>query len=273
MCAVESLIQRTCYACGNNQFDIVMAGNYSFFLVNSLPVPFRAVRCRRCTFVMTDPAPTASYEENQITEDSDRLIVSGRYRLRRLRSYLTPVTSILDIGCSTGFSVEEASKYGVRESVGIELCHASSEAGRRLGRDIRSKPLNECGFRDEQFHIVQAHHTLEHIQNLHEILDEIHRITKKDGIFYITQPRWNSPFVRTPNWSGWFPQEHYWHFSEKTLVSLLDNHGFDLLNYNCPMHTEYATEKGLAYSVKRTMKLLVKHLKLGDMIDSLFVKR
>jgi len=266
-------IERACYLCGGNIFDIVMAGNYSFFLLDSKPVPFRAIRCRRCDFVMTDPPPSASYEDNSFVEDSDRLISSAHYRLRRLRPYLNSRTRILDIGCSTGYSLEEAARYGVQESVGVELCMASAEAGRRMGRDIRSIPLQECKFGDGQFDVVQAHHTLEHIPALRECLTEISHITKPGGIFYVTQPRYNSPIVRDSNWCGWFPQEHYWHFSEKTLIRLMAEYGFELVTYNCPLHSEYGTAKNWMYVPKRAYKTLVKVFRLGDMVDAIFVKR
>jgi SAM-dependent methyltransferase len=250
-----------------------MDGEYSFFPVEGKSVPFRAVRCRTCGFAITDPAPTASYEGNQIVEDDEHLVNSGRYRIRRLRKYLSRETRMLELGCSTGYGLDEAKRYGVLAPIGVELCQASALAGRQLGRDIRSGPLDECAFSEASFDIVQAHHTLEHIQTLKETIAEIQRILKPGGLFYITQPTYDSPFVRDSNWKGWFPQEHYWHFTKRTLASLLSQQGFNLLTYNCPLHTEYATARNWLYPAKRIFKAAVKYARLGDMVDAIFVRR
>lgn len=164
-----------------------------------------------------------------------------------------------------------ATQLGVKESIGIELLSKAAAYGRSLGRDIRDMYLDECNFPSNYFDVIQAHHVLEHIPNLQEILDEICRVLKPNGIFYVTVPRYNSVFVRSTNWAGWYPQEHFWHFTEKTLIELVAKHGFEISKFCCPIH--HATKKDKFYRVKKIMKWGVKKLNMGDTIEAIFIKK
>jgi len=53
-------------------------------------------------------------------------------------------------------------------------------------------------FADDQFKEVSAHHVLEHLDDLMQIMNELHRICKPDGIVYIEVPHHSSWFANTP---------------------------------------------------------------------------
>ncbi|QSJ15031.1 class I SAM-dependent methyltransferase [Nostoc sp. UHCC 0702] len=271
--------------CGATKFDLLLKGEYSFIKRDGKSVYFEALKCLNCQLVVTNPPPDTNININT-TNNSLPPIFSkpqevyrynyANYRLHRLKPYLTPVTKNLEIGCSDGNLVEMVKQIGVKESIGVEVAKPIAELGKSLGRDIRIMYLEECNFSSNYFDIIQAHHVIEHIPNLHEVLDEIYRILKPNGIFYVNVPRHNSIFVRSsPNWEGWYPQEHFWHFTEKTLVNLLSEHKFQLVNLSCITARNYYTEniqQDKLYRLKKIGKDLIKKFNLGDTLDVLFLK-
>lgn len=273
------MIQPICI-CGSEKFSVIREGNYSFFTVQGKPVPFQALKCLSCGMVLTNPPPSRgfSYDNEldsgqEIEEDDLYYTQSSLYRIRRLKPYLNYHTKILEIGCHTGKLVEMATSLGVQESIGIEIFNKTATYGRNLGRDIRSTQLHECNFPSNYFDVIQAHHVLEHIPNLPQIIDEIYRIIKPNGIFYVTVPRHNSVFVRSENWMGWFPQEHFWHFTEKSLIKLLNQHGFTLSRFCCPLHSEVLAPRNNLDWVKKIAKLAIKKANMGDTVEAWFIKK
>ncbi|MFB2922025.1 MULTISPECIES: methyltransferase domain-containing protein [Aerosakkonema] len=260
--------------CGSEKFDIVIEGNYSYFTANGKVVPFQALKCLSCGLVMTNPAPVEVDKDSEVEiheDDYINYLEESAYRINQLKPYLNDSTKILEIGCYTGKLVEMAAQFGVKESIGIELLSKAAAYGKSLGRDIRDMLLEECNFPSNYFDVIQAHHVLEHIPNLPETLDEIWRVLKPNGIFYVTVPRYNSVFVRSVNWAGWYPQEHFWHFTEKTLIELFAKHEFEISKFCCPIH--HATKKDKFYGVKKMLKWGVKNLNMGDTLEAFFIKK
>lgn len=275
--------------CGAQEFDLFLEGDYYCKLVGDETVHFQVLRCQQCDVLVTNPMPSLEdslYNKEEEKRRNELWIANyNNYRAGRLKSYLFVSTKSLEIGCSEGDFLSKLEEIGIQESIGVEIDRGSAAKGRACGRDIRTTKLHECRFPENYFDIVQAHHVLEHIYELHDTLAEIHRITKPNGIFYVTVPRHNSVFVKkSPSWMGWYPQRHIWHFTEKTLVAILKEHGFEPINVSCIRGQNYfpiqmisshdGLLKPLKLLIKRTRKLAtdsaVKYLALGDIIDALF---
>lgn len=271
--------------CGSKNFKSFFKGEHSTITRDVVSVHFEALKCLNCQLVVTNPPPDTKKNLDSTNykiapsfskaEEQYRLNYSN-YRLQRLKPYLNADTRNLEIGCSDGNLVEMVKQLKVKESIGLEIARPIAELGKSLGRDIRIMYLNECQFDSNYFDIVQAHHVIEHIPNLHEVLDEVHRILKPNGIFYINVPRHNSIFVRDANWAGWYPQEHFWHFTERTLVKLLREHKFDVIDLSCITSRNYHTKnikEDKWFFLKKIAKDGIKKFNLGDTLDVLFVKK
>ena len=249
--------------------------------VRSLP----RLNCLDCDLSFTDPPPISdeSLYQNYYYEDKPPneywITHYSNYRASRLRPYLSASTAVLEIGCSDGDFVERIKKLGVRESVGVELSRPTASAARALGRDVRDGQVQDNDFPAGHFDIVQAHHVLEHVMDLKSFLGEVHRILKPGGLFYVSMPRYNSMFVKDdPNWIGWYPQQHFWHFTEKTLTRIMRDHGFKLTDIAIVRAKNYLPVEcrpGLLYPAKFAAKTLinqaVKVFRLGDLIDAFYM--
>lgn len=95
----------------------------------------------------------------------------------------------LDVGCGGGFLSEELSKIGLNVT-GVDPSKKSiriaQEHAMKSGLDI--KYLESYGeklpFDDEVFDMVFCCDVLEHVNNIHEVISEISRVLKKDGLFF-----------------------------------------------------------------------------------------
>lgn len=270
--------------CGSTRNELLVEGDWSFIKDHGQAVHFRALKCLDCDLVFTDPPPARdeSLYQHYYYEDKppDEYWIThySNYRASRLHPHLNSSTRILEIGCALGDFVERIQHLGVRESVGVELSRPTASAGRALGRNIKDGDIRGCNSPTGYFDIVQAHHVVEHVYDLHPFLDEVHRILKPGGLFYVSLPRYNSMFVKKdPNWIGWYPQQHFWHFTETTLTRLMKERGFKLVDLAIVRAKNYfpvESRPGLLYPAKIAVKKLinqtVKTFKLGDLIDAFY---
>lgn len=231
------------------------------------------VQCARCGLVSTHPRPDVGYAEGHAPTDVDRVGNAALSRLRPIQPWLSAGSRVLELGCSTGALVGECLRMGARLSVGVEPCKHTANVGLRSGLDIRASTLEECRFPANSFDVVHAHHVLEHIADLHATLDEVWRITRPGGIFYLTVPRHDSWFARQSEWTGWFLQQHVWHFTKDTLRALVQGHGYRLSRLRCPMQSDGMGSPGLLGDLKQMAKRVVGRLCLGDTVQAIFIKR
>lgn len=72
--------------------------------------------------------------------------------------------------------------------------------------DLEKAPMP---FDDESFDIVYSNHNLEHISNRVQLMDEIWRILKPDGIFDVTVPHHSNPIGNRVEHQGYFSMQGF----------------------------------------------------------------
>jgi len=134
---------------------------------------------------------------------------------------------VLDLGCADN-------KLG-----GIWKFPNYSFEGKVIGIDyIKSKNtdiicnLNKgrLPLKDESFDIVYAHHTLEHLKNVAEIIPEIWRILKKGGFFLVRVPYLSSSFGELT---------HLTQFSYNTLDCFISNKSKNSAKYDYQIENKF----------------------------------
>jgi SAM-dependent methyltransferase len=262
--------------CGSCEYDSVREGQFGFFPVDGSPVPFRVVACRNCHLRRTAPRPgkhiafiaAGAVDQHSEQEEGEMIVATSRYRLQKILSrFGGPPQAVLEIGCSTGPLVELLEQAGTANSVGVEL-HAPAVAGAlRRGRRVLGQSLEACAFQDGSFDLVQAHHVLEHVPDLHSLLDEVLRLLKPGGRCFFTVPCHDTPLARSDDWSGWFPQEHFWHFTQDTLLPVLAQHGLGRFRTSRPMLTDFVVPDRLTDVPKKLARSLVREIGWGDTLE------
>ena len=209
------------------------------------------VRCLSCTLIYVNPRlkdPEKTYWGNaEEYYNEARLIFEGKAKHHRDPNYFDdlkliykykPSGNFLDIGTNMGFFLRNArdrrwNLYGVEPSPSL-----SEVARKYFNLDVKTAFLHEAGFTDYFFDIVTMTDVFEHLPEPGEVLVEVHRILKSDGILFIKVPNglFNlSKFYlakitgRLKDYDLFDSYEHVVHYSDKTLQSMLEKHGFMVL--------------------------------------------
>src|ERR1039457_641580 len=118
----------------------------------------------------------------------------GRRRIIRAeldRLPLAPGAVVLDAGCGSGGTLEEAARYG--EGHGIELNPDAAPAGqsRRCG-EVRVGRLEELPWEAGTFDLITCLDVIEHTPDDRVTLSELRRVTKPGGWMLVTVPAYQA---------------------------------------------------------------------------------
>lgn len=219
----------------------------------------RIVKCKGCGLIFKEsmPPPAAllySYvqmaDEKYLEEEKGRRI-AVRSILKELRR-LKKNGRILDVGCATGFLLDEAKKGGW-EVLGVELSKWASGYGRdKFGIEVFQGNLKDASFPEKFFDAVILKDTIEHLYDPKDALLEIRRTLKPDGILCLNTPDIDSLMSRLLRARWWgIKQEHLYYFNKNTIFKLLEVTGFKPIK--CRSHSRtfslrYWTERFAKYS-------------------------
>ncbi len=194
------------------------------------------VKCMRCGLVYVNPRvkEIQKFQHSQIAQtylnQLDWKLSVFRDRLQIIDKFADK-GKLLDIGCYTGEFLNMAQHDGW-DCFGLEPSSFICAYGReKYGVKIYPRFLEDAGFQDNFFDVVTMFHVLEHLNSPSHQLREIHRILKPAGRVVIEVPNvenWIRRLLKRSSWT--FNEEHYYHFSFRTLQRLLEKGGFSLLS-------------------------------------------
>jgi 2-polyprenyl-3-methyl-5-hydroxy-6-metoxy-1,4-benzoquinol methylase len=136
--------------------------------------------------------------------------------------------AFLDVGAGVGTLMYAAGKKGFAVT-GVEISPwASLFAREEKGLNVMTGSLEDMNLLTESFDVVVLNHVLEHVDRPRNLLSEVKRLLKKDGLLVIGVPNIGSLMARIKKsaWASLRPEEHIWHFTPTTLRRLLDDIGF-----------------------------------------------
>ncbi len=250
----------------------------------------RIVRCRSCGLIYTSPRPAINsllsnyinmVDEIYLQEEKGRRL-SAQSILKMLKR-LKRTGRLLDIGCATGFLLDEARKQGW-EIYGVELSEwAVSYAKDKLGiENIFQGAFKRANYPDNYFDAVVLKDAFEHLINPKDTLIQIRRILKTNGILCVNTPDIGSLVskILKARWWG-VKQAHLYYFTSKTLCKMLEATGFVPVKSRSHARTfslRYWTEKIGSYNktLNKIFSLLNKYssmskrlvcINLGDQIE------
>jgi SAM-dependent methyltransferase len=149
--------------------------------------------------------------------------------IRKLESMVGRKGRLLEIGSGYGFVLAAARTNGW-EAVGLELSeHATSFSRRTFGLEVHNASatqLTTLGL--GSFDVVVMLSVIEHLINPSDVLRDVHSSLAKDGVLWAVVPNLSSldRHWHGPDWSGWDPPFHLWHFTPKTIKRLCLETGF-----------------------------------------------
>lgn len=137
---------------------------------------------------------------------------------------------LLDIGCATGFFIEEANKRGAL-SFGVELSsYAAKEASKKFPKKIFLGQIENIEFTASKFDAITMIDMIEHSLNPVKTLKKVYKIIKKGGYILLVTPNTKSFWAKLlgKKWTN-FKEEHLYYFSSKSLRGLIEKNGFDYI--------------------------------------------
>ena len=213
-------------------------------------IPIRTVLCRSCGLVRSDPyydekAISNFYNheyrelytgQNSATENFfSEQRTFGRHIVAFLSSKVTGPEikgkKIFEIGCGAG-GILEAFRENGNEVFGCDYGASYIEFGKKKGLNLvvgNSELLKQFGKAD----IIILNHSLEHMTEPREELARITELLSPEGLLYIALPGiYSIHDTYRGNLMEYLQNAHVWYFTKKTLTSLLEKCGFQLVAGN-----------------------------------------
>jgi len=153
------------------------------------------------------------------------------------RRNLKHVSRMLDIGCAYGYFLKGWEGKGI-ELYGTDISeHAIARArdivdARLAVADVQQRMPFEDGF----FDVITMFEVIQMTQNPAFALQEVHRLLRPGGLFFVTTPNVNSLFriVRRQKWTGFRDPAHLYLFTATSLAFLLKRSDFQVLQVRTP---------------------------------------
>ena len=272
-----------CALCESNEFSVVTRQKW-------FGEDFSIVRCNNCHLIYTNPRPTHQWRErfydpkyNPAMHDADRdfLYLPQQTRLpayRRLIDFIKDdlgvAGKVLDGGCAAGQFVKMLSDAGFDASGFERSPEAIAYGEERFGLKLILAEVDSIPVPDNTYDVVTLLHVFEHFREPVQALKEVRRVLKPGGLifietvnylkFYLFEKYFN--FLKTlylkmkssdaPVWREalpWFPFDHYYHWTAKTLNMTLEKAGFNecrshiINNYNSEMLPDGNISKAQEY--------------------------
>jgi SAM-dependent methyltransferase len=160
------------------------------------------------------------------------LAVPLQGRIQGLPDYLSG-GKVLDVGCGTGGYLHLLRELGW-EVYGVEVDARACAEAKRWGLGIFHGQLEEAGFPEEYFDLVRMNHVLEHLPHPLRSLKEAKRVLREGGKLLIEVPNVESLSAHLfgERWYHLDLPRHLFHFSPRTLRSLLEKAGFAQVEIN-----------------------------------------
>jgi len=210
----------------------------ALYRINRGGKKFNIVKCKKCGLVYINPQPTKDELARYYNAlYSVPLEANKKGQAKKAREILKEISkhkqgkSLLEIGCSYGFLLDFMKKKGWRVK-GVEISkEASNYAREKLGLDVFTGTLEECGEK-EQFDVILMLDLVEHLMNPYKTLSLARDCLKSNGILILTTPNIDSLVARITGkgWEWMIPPEHLFYFSPITISSLLNKNNFNVIS-------------------------------------------
>jgi SAM-dependent methyltransferase len=153
-----------------------------------------------------------------------------RRRLRDLERHVGGKGKLLDVGCYSGFFLDEARASGW-EVWGIE----PDPVGARYCRDVLGLAnvfkctLDQAEFPSNYFDVVTLYHVIEHVSSPRSLLSGVAEVLREGGVLVVETPDCGLWMSLMRSKFRYLHPGHNWYFTKSTLLRLLLLTGFELL--------------------------------------------
>lgn len=232
-----------CLVCGSNQFEpFLVCKDHTVSQEN-----FNIVSCKSCGFKFTNPRPDNTVLGNYYKAESyvshtnsKKGIINKLYhtvrgytlkqKIKLVSSYVSRGT-ILDYGCGTGMFLAECKKSGW-ETFGMEPDNSARQIASEQNLNLfADKNTLQLHIAEKEFDAITLWHVLEHVTDMYNTLAFFKHKLKSNGVLIIAVPNhesYDAEFYKE-YWAAYDVPRHLHHFDLKSIKTLLENSGFQLV--------------------------------------------
>lgn len=155
--------------------------------------------------------------------------------------------SLCDLGCGSGYLLS-AIKSKNSFLMGVENDDIAIKIASKYGRILKIDLNKKNFFIQEKFDIVVCYHLIEHLKRPENLVYNVKKIIKKNGIFVIGTPDFDSAMARyfKNKFRLLHDLTHISLFSTDSLLRFLRDHKFKILKIDFPyFETNYFNKKNI----------------------------
>lgn len=184
---------------------------------------------------------------------------------------------VLDVGCGWGRLLDYFKMQGY-ETYGIEPGPLAAQSARKRGHNVYCGEMLDFKFANDYFGAIVFCHSLEHIHNPIETLNEVYRILAPGGILVIEVPNFvcaDAVFFG----NIWEPLQipfHLYHWTPHSLLLLLSKIGYKIksIRYKLPTIQDYKVNyNNLKAQGKIPLIRVIWHVLLTYLLGYLRIKK
>ena len=146
--------------------------------------------------------------------------------------------ALLEVGCAGGWLLAQARARGWNVR-GVEISSEAVAHARRLGLEVHEGDLAGAAFPDAAFDLVYMGDVLEHLPDCRAALDEVARVLRPGGVFYLRGPITTHSLARRLALAAFRaagrtivlrePPYHLWEFTPRSLRGLFARAGLEVV--------------------------------------------
>ena len=221
------LIERKCPACNSKKKTTVCKKDN-----------LKIVKCKKCDLIFVSPVfdynhYISLYKKKQYQNIVKKLGESshnyrrkrfGAERVQILKKFLPKKKNkVLEVGCSTGFFLEEANKEGWN-TYGIEINPSAVNFAKKKKLNVSNIDFIKSNFKTK-FDVICAFDVIEHLIDPKKFVKKAFKLLKKNGLLFVYVPNWQSAtrlLLGEQDSHFIWPTHHLTYFTPNTLKNFFE---------------------------------------------------
>ena len=201
-------------------------------------VDLKIYQCQQCGLVQHDLKPVDYYKDViRAVAYSEEM---GHFREKQLAEWIQKFNlkdkKILEVGSGQGEYLELLLRAGGKKVYGIEHSKESVEIAKKKGLNIQQGYLSKDYENSwaERFDAFATFNFMEHWPDISSSLLSLQNSLNESAVGLVEVP--NFDFMLKNGMCSEFTTDHIFYFTEKTLRTVLETHGFDVIEINSIWH-------------------------------------
>lgn len=224
--------------------------------------PNKLFICKKCSMIYLKIENSIQKKINKYYSLSNHFLkpgyISSDQKIRRegqvnwviesIPNYKEKIHSILDIGSGSGYFLNVFKKKGIKNLLGIDFSKSMISFMKKKYL-IKGKvgDFNKISNK-VKYDLISCIQVLEHTINPKNIIKKAKKILNLNGYIFIEVPDSEKP--RYNQLPGFYVFDHIYHFTEKSLCTLLENNGFEIISTS---HIDNPKDSGNPFTALRVL--------------------